>query len=360
MRRGAVRVARHGGRVRLRVAVGALGEVAGPRIAVGGGVRVGDRDEQVRMRAVQARLPRGDVWVDRQHQGADERHARAVAVLGLLRQRLHDDRLVATGQRGHVRRNGHVLQHHLLRGAGAVGEPAGQQFVIHQREAVLIRPRVNLIAQHLGGDVPGREAAVRVHGVERRHQAVVADLDVPGDEEQVRRLHVQVLEVVLRADHVEGFGGVREVAQQFVARDAGQMGIDALAELVLQLVVGQFHDHDEFGPDHLDPFEGEHERVADLLDLLERGELLAQLLATFGHGRVAGDELDGLVQPAGGFALPHLAEPAAPEGRDEPVTGQRLGAGRFGVRSIGAAIRGRGRWHGRGQHIRREGGSAER
>ena len=40
---------------------------------------------------------------------------------------------------------------------------------------------------------------------------------------------------------------------------------------------------------------------------------------------VAVDELDGLEEAAGGFALPDLAEAAAAEPLDEPVAGDRLG-----------------------------------
>ena len=46
------------------------------------------------------------------------------------------------------------------------------------------------------------------------------------------------------------------------------------------------------------------------------------------HGRkVAEDELDGLVQAAGGFALPDLAEAAAAYALNELVAGNRFGKG---------------------------------
>ena len=100
----------------------------------------------------------------------------------------------------------------------------------------------------------------------------------PGDEEQIGGLDVEVLQLELRCDHVERFGGVGEVGEQFVARDAGQAERPALAEAVLKLPVGQFHHHHEFVADDLDAFERQEERVADRLDLLERVELLREPL----------------------------------------------------------------------------------
>jgi hypothetical protein len=172
---------------------------------------------------------------------------------------------------------------------------------------------------------------------------------VPGDQEQVGRLDVEVLEVVLGGDDVQRLGRVREVGQQFVARDARLAAGAALVEPVLELPVGQLHHHDEFAADLLDALQGEQERVADGLDLLERGQLLPEALAAPAILGLAADELDGLVQPAGRLALPHLAEPAATQWRKQPVARQRLGAGGLGVVSVGAAFGGRDRGHGRCQ-----------
>ena len=61
-------------------------------------------------------------------------------------------------------------------------------------------------------------------------QAEVGDLDVVADEEQVVRLDVEVLEVVLLVHVVERLGGVAQVAEQLVARDADQAGRLALDE----------------------------------------------------------------------------------------------------------------------------------
>ena len=137
-------------------------------------------------------------------------------------------------------------------------------------------------------------------------------------------------------------------AEQFVARDAGQPARLALAEAVLELPVGQLHDHHEFVADDLDAFERQEERVADRLDLLERAEFLPEpVLAAAVFGLRARDELDRLVQPARRLALPHLAEAAAPERLQELVPRQRFRADQFRERSVCTALGGLYRRHGR-------------
>ena len=52
-------------------------------------------------------------------------------------------------------------------------------------------------------------------------QAEVGHLDVVADQEEVVRLDVEVLQAVLEVHPVEGLGGLEQVAEQFVAGDAG-------------------------------------------------------------------------------------------------------------------------------------------
>ena len=83
-------------------------------------------------------------------------------------------------------------------------------------------------------------------------QAEVGHLDAVADQEQVARLDVEVLQVVLLVHVVERFGRVAEVAQQVVARNADQAGRLALLEQVVQALVGQLHDDDQLAVDDLD------------------------------------------------------------------------------------------------------------
>src|SRR6185369_16345725 len=94
---------------------------------------------------------------------------------------------------------------------------------------------------------------------------------------------------------------------------------------VVEVSVRQFHDDDDFPlGSHLDQLVGEDEGMAHVL-LDHAVERLALL---FGAGPIdvegveaAEDELDGLLETAGGLALPDFAEPAAAERLDEAITG---------------------------------------
>ena len=118
------------------------------------------------------------------------------------------------------------------------------------------------------------------------------------------------------------------VAEQLVARDAGQALRAALLEAVPEVAVGQLHDDDELAVDDVEAFEREDERMADGLDALEGLEFLLGALAVLAGGvEVAVDELDGLEQAAGGLGFPDFAEAAAAQPLDQPVAGDRFGLG---------------------------------
>ena len=143
------------------------------------------------------------------------------------------------------------------------------------------------------------------------HQAEVGDLDAVADQKQVARLDVEVLEAVLLDEVIEAVGGVAHVAEQFVARDAGPARLLVFDVQIVQALVGQFHDDDQFAADDVDAFDREDERVADFLDPLQGLVFLLGTESVAVEGiEVAVDELDGLVDAAGGDAFPHLAEPA--------------------------------------------------
>ena len=93
-----------------------------------------------------------------------------------------------------------------------------------------------------------------------------------------------------------------------------------------RLRIGQLHDDDELAVDDVEAFEREDIGMANGLDTAEGFEfLLGALAAVVGAGKVAEDELDGLVQAARRFRFPNFAEAAAAESFDEPVARNRFG-----------------------------------
>ena len=101
------------------------------------------------------------------------------------------------------------------------------------------------------------------------HLSEVGHLHVVVKHEQVLRLDVQVLEVELVVEQVEHLGGLGHVLEEFVARDAGQALVAAVAEAVPQVAVGQLHDDHEPAVHDVVAVEGKEVRVANLLDALE-------------------------------------------------------------------------------------------
>ena len=143
---------------------------------------------------------------------------------GFLASALGDGRLVARRQRRHVGRGLEVLQDQLA-DVGAGERPlAGEQFLVDDGQAVLVAETADPAVERLRGGVDRRDAAGdgRLHPFEVLDQAEVGDLDVLVDEEEVLRLDVEVLQLVLIVHQVQRFGGLLHVAEQLVARDAGQ------------------------------------------------------------------------------------------------------------------------------------------
>jgi hypothetical protein len=208
---------------------------------------------------------------------------------------------------------------------------AAQQFRVHHGEAVLVRVLTDLVLERFRGRVQRRDAAhqpARTAPLQLLHEAEVRDLHPLRHHEQVARLHVQVLQVVLLDQVVETDGGVVEEPDEHVARDARAPGRLVLFEHLVQVAVGQLHHDDEFAAHVLNLLDGHHERVPHLLDAVERFEFLngARVVAVE-RVQVPVHELDGLVDAAGRDALPHFAEPAGADRFDQPVAGERFGVG---------------------------------
>jgi hypothetical protein len=266
-------------------------------------------------------------------QGLNEVQARGEALPGRLGQGPGDQQPVLRGQGRQGRLAGQVQQHQLVGVLVPEGHGVGEQLLVDNGQAVLVAGAADAAAEDLrrgvqGGDAAAARRRVALGLAQAVDQAKVGHLDVVADDEQVVRLDVEVLQAVREVHPVQGLGRLQQEAQQFLARDAGlPLGL-VLALQRVQAAVGQLHDDDQHPAGDLDPVQRQDERVADVLDALQRGRLLRGR-----RGRPPGialgraDELDGLEQAAGDLALPDLAEAAATQRLDEPVARDGLLAG---------------------------------
>ena len=142
-------------------------------------------------------------------------------------------------------------------------------------------------------------------------QPEVGHLDVLVYQEDVLRLDVQMLELVLGAHQVEGLGRLLHVPEQFLAGDPRQPAGLALGEPVVQVLVGQLHHDDKLAVHDVEPLDRQHERVADALHPVQRLVLLLGR-PVLEPVQVAGDELDCLRDPAGRSALHTSPHPPRP------------------------------------------------
>src|SRR5579872_1833064 len=122
---------------------------------------------------------------------------------------------------------------------------------------------------------------------------------------------------------VQGFGGFFQVANQFIAWNAGKTLTAALAESVPQVSIGQLHDDDELAIDCIETFKGENIGVADLPNSFERFQFLFGRPAILIHSiEVAKDKLGSLQKSARRFNLPNFSKSASTQALDQPVPSQ--------------------------------------
>ena len=136
-------------------------------------------------------------------------------------------------QRPQLRLLVHVLLGQLPRVLAVERPLAGEQFLIDDGQAVLIAAAADRAGEGLRRRVQRRDAAQDAGGagaLQVLDQAEVGHLDAIADEEQVARLDVEMLQVVLLVHVIERFGRVADVAQQRVARDADQAGRACIPE----------------------------------------------------------------------------------------------------------------------------------
>src|SRR5206468_10547040 len=93
-------------------------------------------------------------------------------------------------------------------------------------------------------------------------------------QKQVARLDVKMLEIVLLVHVVQGFGGVAQVAEKILARDADQPGGLVFDEQIMQALVGKLGDDEQLAADILNLLDGQDKRMAYLFDAIKRIPLL--------------------------------------------------------------------------------------
>jgi hypothetical protein len=151
-------------------------------------------------------------------------------------------------------------------------------------------------------------------------QPEVGDLEPAAEQEQVLRLHVQVLEAMHLVDVVERLARVAHVTEQLVPGNAGQAASPAFVESAVQAALGQFGDDDQLAVEVLETLQRQQERVPDSLDPLQGTQFLLGARA----GQVAEDDLDGLDEPTRSGRLPYLAVAAETDALQEMVAGDDL------------------------------------
>ena len=153
----------------------------------------------------------------------------------------------------------------------------------------------------------------------------VGHLDSIADQKQVARLDVKMLEIVLLVHVVQGFGGVAQVAEKVVARDANESGGLVFDKQIMQALIREFGDDEQLAADILNLLDGKHKGMAHPFDPLQRATLLLGAGGVRIHGvEIAVDELDGFEETARRLAFPDFAEAACAQRLNEAVAGKRL------------------------------------
>ncbi len=113
-----------------------------------------------------------------------------------------------------------MLQRQLPRIQAVEREAARKQFMVDERQAVLVAACANHALQGFRRSVPGRrrDDALALARVTRRflqaaHKAEVADLDVIAHEEQIARLDVEMLKAVFDVEPIEDLGRFAEIGE---------------------------------------------------------------------------------------------------------------------------------------------------
>src|SRR5262249_25010609 len=141
-------------------------------------------------------------------QGGDEVAAGAEAVGGRLGQGARDVGLVAGRQRRDVGRALEVAQDQLPHVVAGERPLPGEQVLVDDGQAVLVGIARDDAVERFGGGVDRRDAAGDggARALQVLDQPEVGDLDVVAHQEEVLRLDVEVLEVVVAVHQVQRLG----------------------------------------------------------------------------------------------------------------------------------------------------------
>ncbi len=225
-----------------------------------------------------------------------------------------------------------VLQQQLPAVLALEGQGPGQKLLVNNGQAVLVAEAAGPAQEDFRRGVERRDGPElhlgRVGRIPRQglDQPEITHLDVVAHQEQVARLDVQVLQMVLLVHEVKHFSRLAQITEQLLARNAGLARLLVSGQQLVQVLVGQLHDDDQRAVEALDAIHRKQEGMANGLDPLHGAQLLLRAGAVAGQVvHVAEHELDGLEQPPRRLAFPHFAEPAAAQRLDQPITGDRLG-----------------------------------
>jgi hypothetical protein len=151
---------------------------------------------------------------------------------------------------------------------------------------------------------------------------------VAAEKKQILWLNIQVQQPMPQVQHIQCFRSFPQVAKQFIAGNARLSRMAIFLPQGVQISVRQLQDDYQSIAKPFYALDGKQKWMPDRLHQLQGCQFV------FGGGALnvegveaALDKLDGLKQSAGGFAFPHLAEPPAAEGFDQPVTRQHFVAG---------------------------------
>src|SRR5438477_318439 len=126
--------------------------------------------------------------------------------------------------------------------ASAVRPLAREQLLVDDGQTILVAGFADLAVEGFRWRVQRRDAAEQARTIlalEVLHQTEIGHFHAVADQEEIARLDVEVLEIMLFIHVVEGFRGVADVTQERVARDAEHAGILALDESVVEALVRQ-------------------------------------------------------------------------------------------------------------------------
>ncbi len=160
----------------------------------------------------------------------------------------------------------------------------------------------------------------------RVHQAEVGHLDVIAHQKQIARLDVQMLQVELEVHEVQHLGRLAQVAEQLAARHARLPLGPILLQKLVEILVGQLGDDDQFPADVLDAVHRQQKRMANRLDMLDGPQLFLGPNAVVVQAvEVAINELDRLENAARRLALPDFAKTPRTQRFDQAITSYGFG-----------------------------------